>query len=250
MFLSRKGKRAAQIALLLAVFAATCFLPGRALASGYTRFVLQTDGGSNLYVFTKPGSLGLEILLRQVYGPSLPDWLWGHLIPQPVPEPDIPGPVHPHDPVQEVPEPSLPPKTPDPEPEEPSSDEITAQERLMVQLVNGERAKLGLRPLEVDMRLTVLARRKSQDMIDKGYFSHTSPTYGSPFDMMDKAGITYRFAGENLAGAHTVNVAHEALMQSDGHRRNILNPDFDRVGIGIVPGGPYGLMVTQMFTGS
>jgi uncharacterized YkwD family protein len=119
----------------------------------------------------------------------------------------------------------------------------------MVNLVNQERAKAGLRPLAVDVRLVVLARQKAQDMIDKNYFSHQSPTYGSPFDMMKAAGITYRTAGENLAGASTVDRAHTALMNSDGHRKNILNSAFDHVGIGIIEGGPYGLMICQMFTG-
>jgi uncharacterized YkwD family protein len=119
----------------------------------------------------------------------------------------------------------------------------------MIDLVNQERAKAGLEPLAVDMRLVVLAREKAQDMIDRGYFSHQSPTYGSPFDMMKAAGITYRTAGENIAGAPTVERAHTALMNSEGHRRNILNPAFDHIGIGIVEGGPYGLMLSQMFTG-
>jgi len=119
----------------------------------------------------------------------------------------------------------------------------------MVDLVNEERAKQGLPALQVDMRLVVLARRKAQDMVDKNYFSHQSPTYGSPFDMMKAAGITYRTAGENLAGASTVERAHTALMNSEGHRRNILSPAFDHIGIGIIEGGPYGLMICQMFTG-
>ncbi len=119
----------------------------------------------------------------------------------------------------------------------------------MLALVNQERAKAGLKPLSVDMRLVNLARKKSQDMIDKGYFSHQSPTYGSPFDMMKQAGITYRAAGENLAGASSVQRAHELLMNSDGHRKNILSPNFTSAGIGIIKGGPYGMMFTQMFIG-
>jgi uncharacterized YkwD family protein len=126
---------------------------------------------------------------------------------------------------------------------------MTAKEQEMLNLVNQERAKAGLNPLEPDMELVKLARMKAQDMIDNGYFAHQSPTYGSPFDMMRSAGITYRTAGENLAGAGTVQRAHTALMNSDGHRRNILNPAFDHVGIGIIEGGPYGLMCVQMFTG-
>jgi uncharacterized YkwD family protein len=126
---------------------------------------------------------------------------------------------------------------------------LSAEEQQMVNLVNQERAKAGLKPLAVDTRLVSLARLKSKDMIDKKYFSHQSPTYGSPFDMMKREGITYKTAGENLAGASTVTKAHQLLMQSAGHRQNILNPSFTHIGIGIVKGGPYGTMFTQMFIG-
>lgn len=119
----------------------------------------------------------------------------------------------------------------------------------MLELVNKERKAAGILPLTMDTRLVQLARMKSRDMIEKGYFSHTSPTYGSPFDMMKAAGISYRIAGENLAGAPDVVTAHNSLMASEGHRRNILNPAFTKVGIGIVSGGPYGMMFTQMFIG-
>lgn len=128
-------------------------------------------------------------------------------------------------------------------------DGLTKLESRMVELLNRERANSGLKPLGVDMRLVELARKKSRDMIQNEYFFHQSPTYGSPFDMMRVAGIEYRYAGENIAGAPTVEAAHEALMNSEGHRRNILSPNFKKVGIGIVEGGPYGLMATQMFTG-
>jgi uncharacterized protein YkwD len=72
---------------------------------------------------------------------------------------------------------------------------------------------------------------------------------GSPFDMMKNAGVTYRWAGENIAGAASVDRAHNGLMNSEGHRANILNSNFTHIGIGIVPGGPYGMMFTQMFIG-
>lgn len=95
--------------------------------------------------------------------------------------------------------------------------------------------------------LVELARLKSKDLIAQNYFAHQSPTYGSPFEMMQKAGITYYYAGENLAGAPTVARAHTSLMNSPGHRANILNPNFTHLGIGIIDGGPYGKMHTQMF---
>jgi len=126
---------------------------------------------------------------------------------------------------------------------------LTAAEQQMLNLVNQERARAGLKPLQADLQLTKLARLKSQDMINKNYFSHTSPTYGSPFDMMKSNGVTYKTAGENIAGNQSVQAAHTALMNSSGHRANILNANYTHVGIGIVQGGPYGMMFTQMFVG-
>lgn len=120
----------------------------------------------------------------------------------------------------------------------------------MLSLINQERAKAGLSPLTADMRLVELARKKSLDMIQNNYFGHVSPTYGSPFDMLKAAGISYRAAGENIAGAPTVARAHALLMASQGHRANILSSSYNRVGIGIVDGGPYGKMFTQLFIGT
>lgn len=124
---------------------------------------------------------------------------------------------------------------------------LTQAERQMVNLVNQARRENGLPPLKVDLELTNVARIKSQDMIDNNYFSHNSPTYGSPFDMMKDFGIKYVHAGENIAGNSTVDKAHDSLMKSPGHRANILNKDFTHIGIGIKDGGPYGKMFTQMF---
>lgn len=126
---------------------------------------------------------------------------------------------------------------------------LTANEKQMFDLVNQERTKQGLAPLKVNMELQKLARLKAKDMIDKNYFSHQSPTYGSPFDMMNKYGVSYRTAGENIAGNSSVQGAHTSLMNSDGHRKNILNSAFTEAGIGIVDGGPYGKMFVQMFKG-
>jgi len=136
---------------------------------------------------------------------------------------------------------------PEPQPEPTPTPGLTADEQKMVDLINQERAKAGLAPLAVDLGLVDLARRKSQDMIANNYFSHTSPTYGDPFQMMTAAGISYRSAGENLAGARTVDQAHSALMNSAGHRQNILSPTYNKVGVGIATGGPYGSMYTQLF---
>lgn len=119
----------------------------------------------------------------------------------------------------------------------------------MVELINAERKKQGLQPLTINNEMTKVARLKAKDMIDNNYFSHQSPTYGSPFDMLKKYGISYRTAGENIAGNQTVQKAHTSLMNSTGHRANILNSQYTEVGIGIVNGGPYGKMFVQLFKG-
>jgi len=120
-------------------------------------------------------------------------------------------------------------------------------ERQMFDLVNDERASAGLAPLEWDERLVPVARAHSEEMFRLKYFSHTSPTAGSPFDRLKAAGITYTRAGENLAYAQSVTIAHRGLMESQGHRENILRPEFTRIGIGVISAGPYGRMFTQLF---
>jgi uncharacterized protein YkwD len=120
-------------------------------------------------------------------------------------------------------------------------------EAQMLELVNQERAAAGLKPLTPDPELTEVARAHSADMFARGYFAHVSPDGQDPFDRMTRAGVTFRTAGENLALAPTVRVAHTGLMNSPGHRANILRPAFGRLGIGIVDGGYRGLMVSQEF---
>lgn len=127
--------------------------------------------------------------------------------------------------------------------------QISPEEQQMVDLVNGERTKVGLQPLAVDAQLTQIARLKSQDMIGKKYFSHQSPTYGSPFDMLKQFGVDYSHAGENIACNRSVEEAHKSLMNSQGHRENILSGNYNTIGIGIVDGGPCGKMFTQTFVG-
>ncbi len=147
-------------------------------------------------------------------------------------------------------DPAKPPATgTNPGQSDPGASGLTADETRMLNLVNAERAKYGLAPLKANLKLTGVARLKAKDMIDKNYFSHTSPTYGSPFDMMRQFGITYRTAGENLAGAPAVDTAHTNLMNSPGHRANILNGSFKEVGIGILNGSRYGKIFVQMFIG-
>lgn len=119
----------------------------------------------------------------------------------------------------------------------------------MLGLINAARAQQGLRPLVMDPVLRDLARRKSMDMATHEYFSHDSPRLGGLMDLLAGAGVDYRYAGENLAAAPTVSSAHQALMNSPGHRENILNPQFTHVGIGVVRDGPSELLVTQIFVG-
>lgn len=130
----------------------------------------------------------------------------------------------------------------------PNIDKVKSVENEVLTLVNQERAKIGLKPLEMDWELQRVARTKSQDMVAKNYFSHTSPTYGSPFDMMKQFGISFRTAGENIAtGQRTPKEVMESWMNSQGHRENILKPDFTHIGVGFYRGGSYGTMWTQMF---
>ena len=120
-------------------------------------------------------------------------------------------------------------------------------EKRMLDLVNQERAAAGLSPLAADPELTEVARRHSADMFARGYFAHDTPEGATPFDRMRAADVRFVTAGENLALAPTVSVAHTGLMNSPGHRANILRPEFGRVGIGIMDGGMRGLMVSQEF---
>ena len=120
-------------------------------------------------------------------------------------------------------------------------------ERQLVDLVNEERTRRGIKSLVLDERLVSVARAHSQEMFTLKYFSHESPVSGSPFDRLKSAGITYSRAGENLAYAQSVSVAHRALMESPGHRENILRSEFTRIGIGVINAPAYGRMITQLF---
>jgi uncharacterized protein YkwD len=120
-------------------------------------------------------------------------------------------------------------------------------EARMLEMVNEERLKHGLRPVIADPEMQVVARAHSRDMFGRGYFSHYTPEGKDPFDRMRSKKVKFTTAGENLALAQTLTLAHNGLMNSPGHRANILNPSYGRLGIGILDGGIYGLMVTQNF---
>ncbi len=117
----------------------------------------------------------------------------------------------------------------------------------MLQYVNAERAKAGIAPLTLSSSLSNGAWLKSKDMAENNYFSHTSPVYGSPFAMMQRLGISYTAAAENIAMNSSVAAAHQAFMNSSGHRANILNASYHKAGFGLVQKGSY-LYVTQWFT--
>ncbi|MFP3122632.1 CAP domain-containing protein [Ectobacillus funiculus] len=124
---------------------------------------------------------------------------------------------------------------------------VDATEARVVELTNAERRKNGLRDLQVDNSLANVAQAKSNDMLSKNYFSHTSPTYGSPFDMMRSFGISYSYAGENIAkGQRSADEVVQAWMNSPGHRANILNGNYTHIGIGHTSSQDYW---TQMFIG-
>lgn len=126
---------------------------------------------------------------------------------------------------------------------------LSADEKKLLELVNKARDKEGLEPLEIDEGLMKVARTKAKDMIDNNYFSHQSPTYGSPFDMMRQFDNTFKLAGENIAGNKTVEGAFKAWMASDSHKKNILNSGFKVTGIGIENSKTYGKILVQQFIG-
>ncbi|TQY21474.1 sporulation protein [Clostridioides difficile] len=131
-----------------------------------------------------------------------------------------------------------------------TSESFSAYQKEVVDLVNIERAKAGLNPLTLDSSISNVATNKSQDMIDNNYFSHNSPTYGSPFDMLKKFGISYKTAGENIAmGQKTPKEVVNAWMNSEGHRKNIMNPNFSKIGVGVAQKSGGSIYWTQIFVG-
>lgn len=122
-----------------------------------------------------------------------------------------------------------------------------ALEAQMLAMVNRERESKGLKPLQHDPELVIVARAHSADMFKRGYFAHNTPEGKTPFDRMKEANVQFTNGGENLALAQTLEMAHRNLMNSPGHRANILDPAFGRLGIGVLDGGFYGLMISQEF---
>jgi len=127
-----------------------------------------------------------------------------------------------------------------------SVDEVSEGE--MFKLVNEERKKAGVRQLSWAPEIVPVARAHAKDMWERSYFGHVSPEGKDVGDRLDTAGVNYSFAGENLALAPTLATAHAGLMNSEGHRANILEPEFKKVGIGVIDNGIYGKMFVQVFT--
>lgn len=170
--------------------------------------------------------------------------------PNPTPKPEpVPSPAPAPTPIP-APAPA-PAPTPAPAPA-PQPSGLTAEESLMLSLINKERTSRGLQPLQVDMRLMGTARAKANDMAVNNYFNHTSPTLGTPPEQMRAAGITgYTvLGGENIALARSVEEAFTNFMNSDGHRQNILHPRYTHVGIGVVNGSAWGKVIVQHFAGN
>ncbi|MFE4144934.1 CAP domain-containing protein [Peribacillus sp. YIM B13472] len=130
-------------------------------------------------------------------------------------------------------------------------EESQSVEQQVLNLVNEERSKSGLPSLKMDTAISNVAILKSEDMRDSNYFNHTSPSYGSPFEMMKSFGISYKYAGENIAaGQPSADAVMKSWMNSPGHKANILNKNYTHIGIGHVTGGKYTHYWTQQFIGN
>ena len=126
---------------------------------------------------------------------------------------------------------------------------MNSDEKEVFDLINKQRTNNGLPALQNDSEVQRIARIKAQDMVDNNYFSHNSPTYGSPFDMLKSFKVSYKTAGENIAANSSNSSAVTAWMNSSGHKANILNSSFNYTGIGVVSSPRYGKMYVQMFIG-
>ena len=124
---------------------------------------------------------------------------------------------------------------------------LFSEESKLNLLINQERAHTGLPELVVDPVLVKLARTKSSDMVSQNYFGHISERFGTVYDQLNKENYVYKMVAENLIGAPNSDKANTKIMSSPPHRNNILNPSFIRMGIGVVSGGPFGEMITEIF---
>jgi len=170
--------------------------------------------------------------------------------PAPLPTEEPPPP-----PTMPPPEPTLPPPTATPLPPPlPPSTKLTAFESDILAGVNAQRAAAGMAPLQLDSNLVMVARERSNDMVQRGYFGHVSPTGDTAFSLMDRYGIPYGWAGENLARNNysddeTVAVSLRDWMASQGHRDNILGPHYQTIGVGAAEDGAGMKYFTLVFVG-
>lgn len=125
---------------------------------------------------------------------------------------------------------------------------LTDNEAKMFDLINESRAKEGLEPYVIDEKLMKVAKDKAEDMITNDYFAHYSPTFGSPFEMLEKYSISYQSAAENIAGNSSVTGAHYAIMNSPSHKTNIMSTRYTNAGIGIANSDKYGMIIVQIFS--
>lgn len=130
-----------------------------------------------------------------------------------------------------------------------NSNSLTAEEQEIFELVNNQRIENGLTALLIDEEVQNVARIKANEMVEQNYFSHTSPTYGSPFEMLKSFQISYKVAGENIAGNSSSSKAVTAWMNSEGHKANILSNNYNYCGVGVVDSSKYGKLYVQIFVG-
>ncbi len=130
-----------------------------------------------------------------------------------------------------------------------NNENMTNDEKEVFDLINKQRTNNGLKALKVDSEVQRVAKIKAQDMVNNNYFSHNSPTYGSPFDMLKSFKVSYKTAGENIAGNSSNSAAVTAWMNSSGHKANILNSSYNYTGVGVVSSPKYGKIYVQMFIG-
>lgn len=126
---------------------------------------------------------------------------------------------------------------------------MSTDEKEVFDLINKQRTDNGIQALKVDDEVQRVARIKAQDMVDNNYFAHESPTYGTPFNMLKSFKVSYKTAGENIAGNSSNKNAVTSWMNSSGHKANILNSAFNYTGIGVVNSSKYGKVFVQMFIG-
>ncbi|AIM16980.1 CAP domain-containing protein [Neobacillus sedimentimangrovi] len=237
---------------ILTVAAAAALLMTSPIVDKAEAATIKTDVQKHVYVYQSTNWNDINKILEQIYsqyGIKIPkQTVTQQQSPKMNPTEQTQKPAQPKttQPVQQ-PVKAEKPATPQQPASKQTTNSLSAYEQKVVDLTNQERAKQGLPALKVDEQLSKMAREKSRDMSVKNYFSHTSPTYGSPFDMMKQYGISYRSAGENIAmGQRTPEEVVKAWMNSEGHRKNILNPNFTHIGVGHVSQGNYW---TQEFIG-